>query len=127
MLGNDKSSLNSKLELRLSGKNIDLEHFEHAWKISIQAISSTIFDFKFLIRAISNGKMVEHFDLDLGRAGEISSDLSQILLDPMLGLNYIPSRDFLFFFGKWQILYSPFNSAIFCCYLFDNQIEHCLP
>ena len=29
MLGNDKSSLNSKLELRLSGKNIDLEHFEH--------------------------------------------------------------------------------------------------
>ena len=30
----------------------------------------------------------KHFDLDLGQAGEFSSDPSQILSDSMLGLNY---------------------------------------
>ena len=47
------------LELRPSGQNIDLEHFEH-W--NFRSISSTIFDFEFSIRAISSGEMVEHFE-----------------------------------------------------------------
>ena len=39
------------------------------------------------IRAKIEQFFFEHFDLDLGRAGEFSSDPSQISSDPMLGLN----------------------------------------
>ena len=58
-----------------------------ALKFSIRVISSTNFDFEFSIQAISSIKFSiffrseqksSNFDLDLGRAGEFSSDPSQI-------------------------------------------------
>ena len=42
------------------------------------------------IRAKNEQLFFEHFNLYLGRAGEFSSDPSQISSDPMLGLNSNP-------------------------------------
>ena len=56
-----------------------------ALKFSIRAISSTIFDFEFSIRAISSGKMVEHFE-----HGKMSSDhraISSISLEKFFEQN----------------------------------------
>ena len=61
------------------------EHFEH-W-VSIRAISIIKFSIIFRSEHKSSKFFFEHFDLDLGRAGEFSSDPSQISSDPMLGLN----------------------------------------
>ena len=73
------------------------------------SLSSFNFNFRAIISSIefrseqkSSKFLIEHFDLDLGRAGEFSSDPSQISSDPMLGVNsrvHGPSQ----IFGYWGL------------------------